>query len=68
MLEHSQVQSSDKLGFKLIKDKLDFNQSILVEGLRESVAIAIHLNRTLVIPPMYRHFTDPDGPNGVVDR
>jgi len=38
-----------------------------VEGLRESIAIAIHLNRTLVLPPMYRHFTDPDGPNGVVD-
>jgi len=38
-----------------------------VEGLRESIAIAIHLNRTLVLPPMYRHFTDPDGPNGIVD-
>jgi hypothetical protein len=38
-----------------------------VEGLRESIAIAISLNRTLVLPPMYRHFTDPDGPNEVVD-
>lgn len=38
-----------------------------VEGLRESIAIAISLNRTLVLPPMYRHFTDPDGPNGIVE-
>jgi len=38
-----------------------------VEGLRESIAIAISLNRTLVLPPMFRHFTDPDGPNGLVD-
>ena len=38
-----------------------------VEGLRESIAIAISLNRTLVLPPMFRHFTDPDAPNGDVD-
>lgn len=59
------------------KYKLDPNKYLIpaliwgpmnqVEGLRESIAIAIHLNRTLVLPPMYRHFTDPDGPNGVVD-
>jgi len=28
-----------------------------VEGLRETIALAIRLNRTVVIPPMYRHFT-----------
>lgn len=38
-----------------------------VEGLRETIALAIRLNRTVVIPPMYRHFTDPNGPNGIVD-
>ena len=38
-----------------------------VEGLRETIALAIRLNRTIVIPPMYRHFTDPNGPNGIVD-
>lgn len=38
-----------------------------VEGLRESIALAIRLNRTLVIPPMYRHFTDTEQPNGICD-
>lgn len=38
-----------------------------VEGFRETIALAISLNRTLVIPPMYRHFTDPTDPNGIVD-
>ena len=51
-----------------MRDQTTKRLPTLVEGLRESIAIAIHLNRTLVLPPMYRHFTDPDGPNGVVDR
>jgi len=38
-----------------------------VEGFRETIALAIALNRTFVIPPMFRHFTDDNDPNGVVD-
>jgi len=38
-----------------------------VEGFRETIALAIALNRTFVIPPMFRHFTDDNDPNGNVD-
>ena len=36
-----------------------------LEGLRETIALCIKLNRTLILPKLYRHYIDPVAHDGV---
>ena len=58
--------------FKLNADKfiipiLTNGPSNQLGGLKETIALAIRFNRTLVMPDLYYHFTDPHGHKSVLD-
>ena len=45
---------------KYILPSLLWGPSNQLLGLRESIALAIKFNRTLILPKLYRHFSDPE--------